>query len=203
MSYRSSFAWRASLTRIPPPICTSAPGSQTALIWRATDVADNKTNTLSEFSDNPWIRWRRRLFATVAMLQMRHRESKFLNPRTDSCASQTTAQYQKNFINNLRLLLRRSVFQSLANAMRLSNSRRVIFHDCFCRVTPVADSRRPRSKFHLRCVRGRHFACARFVPARVHPVKLRDMRVLYVACDVEWDQTMRHKNKKPGVSRAS
>jgi hypothetical protein len=28
-------ARKASLTRAPPPICTSAPGSQTALIWRA------------------------------------------------------------------------------------------------------------------------------------------------------------------------
>ena len=42
MSRQSSFAWRASLTRIPPPICTSARGSQTALIWRAMGVADNK-----------------------------------------------------------------------------------------------------------------------------------------------------------------
>lgn len=42
MSCQSSFAWKASLTRTPPPICASAPGSQTALIWRAVGVADKK-----------------------------------------------------------------------------------------------------------------------------------------------------------------
>ena len=42
MSCQSSFAWKASLTRTPPPICTSALGSQTALIWRAVGVANKK-----------------------------------------------------------------------------------------------------------------------------------------------------------------
>jgi hypothetical protein len=42
MSRQSSFAWKASLTHTPPPICASAPGSQTALIWRAVGVANKK-----------------------------------------------------------------------------------------------------------------------------------------------------------------
>jgi hypothetical protein len=40
MSYQLSFAWKASLTRTPPPICTSALGSQTALVRRALGVAN-------------------------------------------------------------------------------------------------------------------------------------------------------------------
>jgi hypothetical protein len=32
MSCQPSSAWKASLTRTPPPICTSAPGSKTALV---------------------------------------------------------------------------------------------------------------------------------------------------------------------------
>ena len=35
MSCNLTIARKASLTRAPPPICTFAPGSQTALIWRA------------------------------------------------------------------------------------------------------------------------------------------------------------------------
>lgn len=40
MSYQLSFAWKASLTRTPPPICTSALGSHTALVRRASGVAN-------------------------------------------------------------------------------------------------------------------------------------------------------------------
>src|SRR5947199_2107833 len=40
MSYQLSFAWKASLTRTPPPICTSALGSHTALVRRALGVAN-------------------------------------------------------------------------------------------------------------------------------------------------------------------
>ena len=40
MSYQLSFAWKASLTRTPPPICTSALGSHTALVRRASSVAN-------------------------------------------------------------------------------------------------------------------------------------------------------------------
>jgi len=40
MSYQFSFAWKASLTRTPPPICTSALGSHTALVRRASSVAN-------------------------------------------------------------------------------------------------------------------------------------------------------------------
>jgi hypothetical protein len=142
MSCQSSFAWKASLTRTPPPICTSALGSQTALIWRAVGVANNKTITPSAFSDNPGIRRRLRLFATVAAPPKPDREYKLMNLRTDSRVSQSAVQYQKKFINNLRSLLCRSIFQSLFSTMCISNSRSVIFHDYFCRVTPVAISRR-------------------------------------------------------------
>jgi hypothetical protein len=49
MSYQLSIAWKASLTRTPPPICTSALGSQTALIWRAVGVANNKQIHQAQF----------------------------------------------------------------------------------------------------------------------------------------------------------
>lgn len=122
MSCQSSFAWKASLTRTPPPICTSVLGSQTALIWRAVDVANKEINTPSGFPDNPWIRRRPRVFATVAVLQVPSCESKWLNRRADSGVSQTTVQYQKIFIENLHLPLCRSFFQSLSSAMCISNS---------------------------------------------------------------------------------
>ena len=168
MSCQSSFAWKASPTRIPPPICTSAPGSQTALIWRAEGVADKQLNTPRGFSDNPWIRRMRRVFATVASLQRRNRESKVLNPCTESPMSQTTVQYQKYFINYLRLLSRRSIFQSLSSAMCISNSRSVIFHDYFCRVTPRLW--RSSALFHLRCLARDHRRARR---AKRRPVELR------------------------------
>ena len=41
MSCQPSFAWKASLTRTPPPICTSAPGSKTALVLRAVGAAND------------------------------------------------------------------------------------------------------------------------------------------------------------------
>ena len=150
MSCQSSFAWRASLTRTPPPICAFAPGSQTALIWRAEGVADKQINTPRGFSDNPLNQRNGRVFATVATLQMRRRESKFLNQRIESGVSQTTVQYQKIFIENLHLLLRRSFFQSLLSTMRISNSRSVIFHDYFYRVTPASRfSNRTASRYSI------------------------------------------------------
>jgi hypothetical protein len=39
MSFNLTIAWKASPTRTPPPICTSAPGPQTALVWRAAGAA--------------------------------------------------------------------------------------------------------------------------------------------------------------------
>lgn len=111
---------------------------------------EQEINTPSVFSDNPWIRRGSRLFATVAVLPTRSCESKFLNQRTDSRVSQTTVQYQKFFIENLHLVSRRSFFQSLLSAMCISNSRRVSFHDYFCRVTRVAIfDARCRALFHL------------------------------------------------------
>ncbi|MBP2430897.1 hypothetical protein AB7M49_002069 [Bradyrhizobium elkanii] len=103
---------------------------------------EQEINTPSTFPDNPWIRRGSRLFATVAALPMLSCESKFLNQRTDSRVSQTTVQYQKFFIENLHLVSRRSFFQSLSNAMCISNSRDVIFLDYFCRVTPRRKFRR-------------------------------------------------------------
>jgi len=99
---------------------------------------EQEINTPSGFPDNPWIRRGTRVFATVATLQATRRESKFLNQRTDSRVSQTTVQYQKIFIENLHLVARRSLFQSLSGTMCISNSRSVIFLDYFCRVTPLA-----------------------------------------------------------------
>ena len=53
MSQQLSFAWKASLTRTPPPICTSALGSHTALVRRAMGVANEVTNTPWAISRNP------------------------------------------------------------------------------------------------------------------------------------------------------
>ena len=41
MSFNPIITMRTSLTRTPPPICTFAPGSQTALIWRAVGAAND------------------------------------------------------------------------------------------------------------------------------------------------------------------
>ncbi len=76
-------------------------------------------------------------------------ESKVLNQRTESRASQMTVQYQKFFIENLHLVSRRSFFQSLLSAMCISNSRDVIFLDYFCRVTPLAFSTRDAARYSI------------------------------------------------------
>jgi hypothetical protein len=52
MSFNPTIAWKASLTRTPPPICTFAPGSQTALIWRAMGAANALRNTSCLISRN-------------------------------------------------------------------------------------------------------------------------------------------------------
>jgi hypothetical protein len=52
MSFNPTIAWKASLTRTPPPICTFAPGSQTALIWRAMGAANVLRNTSCLISRN-------------------------------------------------------------------------------------------------------------------------------------------------------
>jgi len=77
MSYQLSIAWKASLTRTPPPICTSALGSQTALIWRAVGVANATRCTPSKNPDNPWIDVAERVCGCVASLQSRGAKASF------------------------------------------------------------------------------------------------------------------------------
>jgi hypothetical protein len=52
------------------------------------------------------------------------------------------------------LVARRSLFQSLLGAMCISNSRSVIFHDYFCRVTPLGifNARRCSRREMLRAI---------------------------------------------------
>jgi hypothetical protein len=45
MSYNPTIAWKASLTRIPPPIGASAPGSQFALNLKVMGVANDLRDT--------------------------------------------------------------------------------------------------------------------------------------------------------------
>jgi hypothetical protein len=45
MSFNLTIAWKASPTRTPPPICTSALGPQTALVWRAAGAASTPRDT--------------------------------------------------------------------------------------------------------------------------------------------------------------
>jgi hypothetical protein len=46
MSCNPTIAWKASLMRIPPPICTSAPGSQFALKLKIVGAANDLTITV-------------------------------------------------------------------------------------------------------------------------------------------------------------
>jgi hypothetical protein len=71
MSYQLSTAWKASLTRTPPPICTSTLGSQTALIWRAVGVANAIDVHQAEILT---IRESTRSNESSAVLQRCHRE---------------------------------------------------------------------------------------------------------------------------------
>jgi len=52
MSFDPTIAWKASPTRTPPPICTSALGSQTALVWRAVGAASGIRDTSCPISRN-------------------------------------------------------------------------------------------------------------------------------------------------------
>jgi hypothetical protein len=49
MSCNLTIVWKASLTRAPPPICTFAPGSQTALIWRAAGRCERNNSYIMSF----------------------------------------------------------------------------------------------------------------------------------------------------------
>ena len=64
-------------TRTPPPICASALGSLTALVWRAWGAASDLRNTRWAFSDNPLNRRTRRVFGGVAQLQARGPKASF------------------------------------------------------------------------------------------------------------------------------
>lgn len=172
---------------------------------------EQEINTPSAFPDNPWIRRGSRLFATVAALPMRRCESKFLNHRVESRVSQTMVQYQKFFIENLHLVSRRSFFQSLSGTMCISNSRSVIFHDCFCRVTPPRffDARYPRAipsiwlsaEQSLRERDALSISAGRTTDATKHDMRLRQCELL--SGYKNFHERRRDKNKKPGASRAS
>jgi hypothetical protein len=41
MGHEPTFAWKASPTRTPPPICTSAPFSKTALVLKIVGAASD------------------------------------------------------------------------------------------------------------------------------------------------------------------
>jgi hypothetical protein len=50
MSYEPSIALESVATRTPPPICTSAQGSQTALAWKTAERRERfNKNTMAEF----------------------------------------------------------------------------------------------------------------------------------------------------------
>jgi hypothetical protein len=62
----------------------SAPNSQTALIWRTVDAANDQRNTLCTTSDNPLIRGSRVSLRRCCRAAIAKLESKFLNQRTES-----------------------------------------------------------------------------------------------------------------------
>lgn len=52
MSCNSTIAWKASLTRIPPPICVFAPGSQFALKLKTVGAANDLSDSMPYFACN-------------------------------------------------------------------------------------------------------------------------------------------------------
>jgi hypothetical protein len=115
MSFNPAITWKAALTRTPPPICTFAPGSQTALIWRTVGRRERLRDTLCVISDNPPIgpieaTHRHCCRAAIAKL-----ESKFLNPCTESCIAVTVtnlAGAAKNFHKKFTIRRREADFQT-------------------------------------------------------------------------------------------
>jgi hypothetical protein len=73
-------------TYTSPPICTSAPDSQTALIWRTVGAANDQRNTLWARRDNPLIRHVRVSHPRRGRNAIAQLESKFLNQRVESVA---------------------------------------------------------------------------------------------------------------------
>ena len=65
MGRDSTFAWKASPTRTPPPICTSTPVSKTALVSRSWAPRAGFRNTRCEISRNAPMRVVGRVLATV------------------------------------------------------------------------------------------------------------------------------------------
>jgi hypothetical protein len=98
--FQPDHTMRTSLTRTPPPICTFAPGPQTALIWRAVGAANDYRNTLCVTSDNPLIRGRPTSLRRCCRAAIATLESKFLDSRTESRGPRTVtnlAAIAKNF----------------------------------------------------------------------------------------------------------
>ena len=52
MSCNSTIAWKASLTRMSPPICTSAPSPQLALILKTVGAANGLSDSMPYFVRN-------------------------------------------------------------------------------------------------------------------------------------------------------
>jgi hypothetical protein len=103
------------LTRTPPPICTFAPGSQTALIWRAVGAANDYRNTLWVTSDNPPIGPIRLSLRQCCRIAIAKLESKFLNPRIESRASGVVtnlAGAAKNFHKKFTFDRTEAIFQT-------------------------------------------------------------------------------------------
>jgi hypothetical protein len=121
MSYQPSIAWKASLTRIPPPICASALGSKTALVLRAVSAANEYRNTPSAASDNPLFVPRRLSLRLCCGAAIAKHESKFLNQRVDSRVSQVDARRQKIFIKNLRSISGAAIFKQVDATMGVSS----------------------------------------------------------------------------------
>jgi hypothetical protein len=130
MSLDPTFAWRASLTRTPPPICTSAPFLKPRWSQDRGRCERFKKYTMHDFRQSSET-------ASEASLRRGDRggaaphESKFLNHREESRVSQISSQPQKIFIKNLSSLRREVVFQPLGVAMGISNYRRGVFRDFF------------------------------------------------------------------------
>src|SRR5579859_59465 len=120
MGHGPTIAWKASPTRTPPPICTSAPFPKPR--WsKDRGRREPLRNTQCEISRNQFDHRSRPSLSRCCSAAVADCESKFLNHREESRVSQILPQSQKFFIKYLRLLGERPIFEMLRVAMWISD----------------------------------------------------------------------------------
>jgi hypothetical protein len=120
MSFGPTIAWKASPTRTPPPICTSAPFLKPR--WsQDRGAASRFKKSRCAISRNPFDDGSATTPGHCCSAAIARLESKFLIHREESRVSQISSHSQKIFIKNLTSLRRDPLFEVLGGAMWISN----------------------------------------------------------------------------------